>query len=106
MRPLAILNRQPWPQPNPFAPPSVPPRQSCDYTWFTNPGANPRTITGALVGGPDPSDIYKDDRTDARNNEVAIDYNAGFTGALAGLKQAPVDYGYCRAQGLQRMKRG
>lgn len=44
--------------------------QTCDYNWVNNPGANPRTIVGALVGGPDPSDIYRDDRTDVRNNEV------------------------------------
>jgi hypothetical protein len=41
-----------------------------------NEGPNPQVITGALVGGPDPNDQYKDDRMDARNNEVAIDYNA------------------------------
>ncbi|KAI8474345.1 MAG: endo-beta-1,4-glucanase [Monoraphidium minutum] len=78
----------------------------CDYRMFTLPGPNPRTITGALVGGPDPSDIYKDERTDARNNEVAIDYNSGFTGALAGLKQAGVDYDWCKSKGMRREKKG
>lgn len=56
------------------------PPETCDYRYFTLPGPNPRTIYGALVGGPDPSDIYRDDRTDAMGNEVAVDYNAGFTG--------------------------
>jgi hypothetical protein len=58
--------------PNPPAP--------CDYRYFSLQTPNPRTVSGALVGGPDPSDIYRDDRTDAQSNEVAIDYNSGFTG--------------------------
>lgn len=41
---------------------------------------------GALVGGPkDTNDTYEDDRNDYIGNEVALDYNAGFVGALAGL---------------------
>jgi hypothetical protein len=43
-------------------------------------------VSGALVGGPDPSDIYRDDRTDAQANEVAIDYNSGFTGEQCQLQ--------------------
>ncbi len=44
-------------------------------------------LEGALVGGPKSADDfdYADDRTDYVANEVATDYNAGFTGALAGL---------------------
>ncbi|EFN50425.1 hypothetical protein CHLNCDRAFT_144614, partial [Chlorella variabilis] len=42
-------------------------------------------LTGALVGGPSGRDSYKDVRSDYQSNEVAMDYNAGFTGALAGL---------------------
>ena len=42
-------------------------------------------LWGALVGGPNTSDEYHDDRTDYVFNEVAIDYNAGFVGALAAL---------------------
>lgn len=39
---------------------------------------------GALVGGPGGSnDKYSDVRSDFQANEVAVDYNAGFTGALA-----------------------
>lgn len=38
--------------------------------------------------------------------QVSIDYNAGFTGALAALNQAPVSYGYCKSKGLQRQKKG
>ena len=44
-----------------------------------------QVLTGALVGGPSGRDSYKDVRSDYQSNEVAMDYNAGFTGALAGL---------------------
>lgn len=48
----------------------------------------PQTLAGALVGGPADTDTsYTDVRSDYRANEVAVDYNAGFTGALAGLVQ-------------------
>ncbi|XP_005111869.2 endoglucanase 4 [Aplysia californica] len=47
---------------------------------------NVHTLYGALVGGPDQSDGYTDDRSNYVNNEVATDYNAGFTTAVAGLK--------------------
>ena len=52
-----------------------------------NPGNNRHTLYGALVGGPSaPNDnAYSDRRTDYIANEVALDYNAGFTGALARL---------------------
>ena len=45
---------------------------------------------GALVGGPQSDDTFEDSRgwCCAAYNEVAIDYNAGFTGAVARL----VDY--------------
>jgi hypothetical protein len=63
-------------------PPQPPPApQPCDYRAVNAPGPNPRVIAGALVGGPDPSDLYRDQRDDPRNNEVAIDYNSGWTGA-------------------------
>lgn len=39
------------------------------------------------MSGPDSSDSYADSRADFQKNEVAVDYNAGFTGALAGLIQ-------------------
>ncbi len=42
-------------------------------------------LYGALVGGPDQNDNYQDKRDDYIQNEVTTDYNAGFTGALAGL---------------------
>ena len=42
-------------------------------------------IYGALVGGPDVKDVYVDSIDDYAKSEVAIDYNAGFVGALAGM---------------------
>jgi endoglucanase len=59
---------------------------SCD-NGLNNPGPNPQTLTGALVGGPGLDDSYVDDRNDYVKNEVATDYNAGFQGALAALVQ-------------------
>ena len=57
-------------------------------TWTNNltgqPENNRHTLYGALVGGPSsPNDAYVDDRGDFIANEVACDYNACFTGALA-----------------------
>lgn len=49
---------------------------------------NAPTLIGALVGGPtDANGSYVDDMNDYVCNEVAIDYNAGFVGASAGLYQ-------------------
>jgi len=43
-------------------------------------------LDGALVGGPDGAGgSYQDDQGNYVTNEVAIDYNAGFQGALAGI---------------------
>lgn len=42
-------------------------------------------LYGALVGGPDSSDNYNDNIDDYAYTEVAIDYNAGFVGAMAGI---------------------
>jgi hypothetical protein len=45
-----------------------------------------QVLNGALVGGPDSeSGHYVDDQNNYITNEVAIDYNAGFTSALAGI---------------------
>jgi endoglucanase len=44
-------------------------------------------LWGALVGGPSSSDQPDDVTTDFVLNEVAVDYNAAFVGALAGLYQ-------------------
>lgn len=51
---------------------------------------NRHILYGALVGGPNDKDKYIDDINDYIYTEVACDYNAGFTGAIARLaKDAP-----------------
>jgi hypothetical protein len=52
---------------------------------INNPVTNLHVLYGALVGGPDQSDGYADDRLDYVKNEVATDYNAGFTSVVASL---------------------
>jgi endoglucanase len=56
---------------------------------LTNSQADPlndrHVLWGALVGGPDQNDKHNDITTDFVGNEVAIDYNAAFVGALAGF---------------------
>ena len=49
------------------------------------PKENIFTLYGALAGGPGMNDEYTDDRNNFQMNEVALDYNAGFTLSLAGL---------------------
>lgn len=46
---------------------------------------NHYTLLGAMVGGPGKDGTYKDNQNDYNCNEVALDYNAGLVGALAGL---------------------
>lgn len=42
-------------------------------------------LYGALVGGPQSDDSYEDDIEQYEYTEVAIDYNAGFVGAITGM---------------------
>lgn len=46
------------------------------------PVQNRHVLYGALVGGPTEGGDYEDDRNNYINNEVATDYNAGFTAIL------------------------
>lgn len=65
---------------------SCPSRPSpCSFADQQQPGPNPHTLYGALVGGPNGQDQYTDDRKDYVSNEVACDYNAGFQSAVAGI---------------------
>lgn len=50
-----------------------------------DPAQARHTLYGALVGGPDANDGYTDETSNYTTNEVACDYNAGFTGLLAKL---------------------
>ncbi|WP_010248355.1 glycoside hydrolase family 48 protein [Acetivibrio cellulolyticus] len=54
----------------------------------TIPDKHMHTLYGALVGGPDAADSYKDEINDYVCNEVACDYNAGFVGLLARMYQS------------------
>ncbi|MBN2738186.1 MAG: glycoside hydrolase family 9 protein [Spirochaetales bacterium] len=49
------------------------------------PEDHKHTLWGALVGGPGLNDEHTDSTNDYIFNEVAIDYNAAFVSALAGL---------------------
>jgi len=70
-------------------PPVNPHHRTAHGCWSNNlngPPAETRHILyGALVGGPGSNDAYTDDRGNYVNNEVATDYNAGFSGVLAKL---------------------
>ena len=59
--------------------------QRCDCTAYSSPSCNPNVVYGGLIGGPDKEDNYQDNRKDFAANEVALDWNAGFTGVMAGL---------------------
>jgi endoglucanase len=51
---------------------------------FSDPRANPNVLHGALIGGPPrPDDQFPDDRTDYISGEVAVDYNALYSLAIA-----------------------
>jgi endoglucanase len=68
--------------------PQNPHHRGAHGSWSNNiglPAKNRHILYGALVGGPDLEDRYQDDRSDYVKNEVALDYNGGFQGALAAL---------------------
>ncbi|XP_006812419.2 endoglucanase F-like [Saccoglossus kowalevskii] len=53
---------------------------------FNYDGPNHHLLRGAMVGGPNCSDGWKDNRKDYVKNEVACDYNAGFQTLVAGVQ--------------------
>ncbi|MFZ5988342.1 MAG: glycoside hydrolase family 9 protein [Bacillota bacterium] len=66
-------------------PPQRPHHRTAHGSWCdmqTVPDKHRHVLYGALVGGPNLSDAYKDDISDYVSNEVATDYNAGFVGIL------------------------
>ncbi|MEJ3743660.1 glycoside hydrolase family 9 protein [Actinomycetes bacterium KLBMP 9797] len=71
--------------------PKNPHHRTAHGSWWdsmTVPANTRHVLYGALVGGPSsPDDGYKDERNDYVMNEVATDYNAGFTSAVARLYQ-------------------
>ncbi len=67
-------------------PPTQPHHRNAHGSWandIKNPEKSRNVLYGALVGGPDRNDNYIDDRANYQMTEVATDYNAGFTGAIA-----------------------
>ena len=74
----------------------------CDN--MNTPSEARHILVGALVGGPDASDGYTDEVSNYQTNEVACDYNAGFTGLLAKLYsrykgQTLTGFGCCEIPG-------
>jgi len=72
-------------------PPQNPHHRTSHGSWLdslSNPMYQRHHLYGALVGGPSSAnDLYSDTRSDYVMNEVATDYNAGFTSALARMYQ-------------------
>jgi endoglucanase len=70
-------------------PPVNPHHRTAHGCWTNNQNGPPtetrHILYGALVGGPGSNDGYTDVRSNYTNNEVACDYNALFSGALAKL---------------------
>jgi endoglucanase len=69
-------------------PPSHPHHRTSHGSWLDNigdPVYQRHVLYGALVGGPGSDDSYVDSRSDFTKNEVATDYNAGFTSSVARL---------------------
>jgi hypothetical protein len=63
---------------------SCPPSPTaCNWNTFNSPNPNYYVLTGALVGGPDQNDNYVDSRQTYDQNQVTLDYNAGFQSAVA-----------------------
>ena len=63
------------------------PPAGCGWGDYGNGQPNTHVLIGALVGGPGaPDDKYNDNRDDYIENEVTLDYNAGFQSVLAGLQ--------------------
>jgi endoglucanase len=59
-------------------------RESGRMEVFKSRSHNASPLIGALVGGPNAKDVWRDDRTDMNGNGVALDYNAAM---LLGLVQ-------------------
>ena len=65
--------------------PKNPHHRTAHGSWKNDlavPANNRHILYGALVGGPNEDGSYEDDRQNYINNEVATDYNAGFTAML------------------------
>lgn len=66
---------------------------NCGIREITRNESNYQILYGALVNGPNATDHFVDIKfreTGKWHTKVRIDYNAGFTGALAGLLQSDI----------------
>ncbi len=71
--------------------PQNPHHRTAHGSWknaLDTPETNRHILYGALVGGPNEDGSYEDDRQNYINNEVACDYNAGFTALLCKMTEA------------------
>ncbi|KAG4077582.1 hypothetical protein HA402_003009 [Bradysia odoriphaga] len=66
----------------------------CDNNALSSPEPNPQILIGAIVGGPNMTDQYVDDREDYVQNEVTLDYNAAYQSSIAELCRL-----YCSSAG-------
>lgn len=57
----------------------------CNYSYAETLERNPIVLWGAIVGGPDRHDGYKDERLLYKQSEVALDFNAGFQSTVVGV---------------------
>ena len=67
-------------------PPQHPHHRTAHGAWNqqqANPAQERHILYGALAGSPQPDDSFNDVISDAVGNEVALDYNAGISSALA-----------------------
>ena len=84
---------------------SCPPRDelaNCSDAQLSSPRASPWVLHGAVVGGPDETDCWNDDRGNWVRNEVAMDYNAPVPGVLAWLLETEADGGDSGDSGKDR----
>ncbi|PIA44323.1 hypothetical protein AQUCO_01700132v1 [Aquilegia coerulea] len=58
---------------------------SSGFSYFSSNAPNPNILVGAVIGGPDASDRFPDDRSDYQQSEPSTYINAPLVGTLAYL---------------------
>ncbi|XP_039258678.2 uncharacterized protein LOC120335261 [Styela clava] len=81
------------------------PPAKCDASRLRISADSPHTLYGALVGGPDQQGKYNDYITEQIQNEVAIDFNAGFQSAIAGLREMQLPGKYLIKSSSNQLRR-
>ncbi len=61
------------------------PTGPCGYDHFDSPDPNPNDLIGAMVGGPDQNDVYRDVRDNYQGGEPALDAITALLTPLASL---------------------